>query len=87
MKKAPIENSFLSNDGKGFELGVFDAVVFEALADDAHAWVTLAGNGERWAIYMPHWRLVSPEPSVDVDEKTTGATLMRWLGRMPLLAH
>ena len=71
LKKAPIENSFLSNDGKqGFEFGEsFDAVAFDALADDAHAWVTLAGNGERWAIYMPHWRLVSPEPSADVDEK------------------
>lgn len=71
LKKAPIENSFLSNDGKqGFEFGEsFDAVAFDALADDAHAWVTLAGNGERWAIYMPHWRHVSPEPSADVNEK------------------
>ena len=71
LKKAPIQSSFLSNDGKqGFETGdTFEAVAFEGLADEAHAWITLAGNGERWAIYMPHWVLIEPESKPDVDDK------------------
>ena len=71
LKKAPIQSSFLSNDGKqGFEIGeTFQAVAFEGLADEAHAWVTLAEVSERWAIYMPHWVLIEPEPSSDVEDK------------------
>ena len=71
LKKAPIQSSFLSNDGKqGFEAGeTFEAVAFEGLADEAHAWVTLAEAGERWAVYMPHWTLIEPEPSSDVEDK------------------
>ena len=71
LKKAPIQSSFLSNDGKqGFETGeTFEAVSFEGLADDAHAWVTLAEVGERWAIYMPHWMLIDPPSSPDIADK------------------
>ena len=70
LKKAPIQSSFLSNDGKqGFEAGeTLEAVSFEGLADDAHAWVTLAEVGERWAIYMPHWVLAKPVPSADAGD-------------------
>ncbi len=71
LKKAPIQSSFLSNDGKqGFETGeTFEAVAVEGLADQAHAWVTLADSGERWAIYMPHWLLIDPEPRTDDDDR------------------
>lgn len=71
LKKAPIQSSFLSNDGKqGFETGeTFEAVAFEGLADEAHAWVTLAEVGERWAVYMPHWMLIEPQSSPDDNDK------------------
>ena len=71
LKKAPIQSSFLSNDGKqGFEIGeTFEAVSFEGLADEAHAWITLKEVGERWAIYMPHWVLIEPEPSPDSNDQ------------------
>lgn len=71
LKKAAIESSYLSNDGKqGFETGeTIDVVKVEAMAEDSHAWVTLANSNERWAIYLPHWQEVSPRPSLDVEEK------------------
>ncbi len=71
LKKAPIDNRFLSSEGRqGFETGeCFDASSVEGLADDAHAWITVAGLGEKWAIYMPHWKLIEPLPIPDVDEK------------------
>lgn len=71
LKQAAIDNKFLSNDGKqGFETGeAIEVVSFEGMADNAHAWITLAELGERWAIYIPHWMLAWPKPSADVDEK------------------
>ena len=86
LKKAPIQSYSLSNDGKqGFETGeAFEAVSFEGLADEAHAWITLAGNNERWAIYMPHWQYSSSRsPSLMSTTKWTGVTLavQSWLCR------
>ena len=71
LKKAAIESSYLSNDGKqGFETGeTIDVVRVEAMAENSHAWVTLAGSNERWAIYLPHWQEVSARPSLDIEEK------------------
>ena len=61
----------MSNDGKqGFETGeTIDVVRVEAMAENSHAWVTLAGSNERWAIYLPHWQEVSARPSLDIEEK------------------
>lgn len=71
LKKAPIQSSFLSNDGKqGFEVGeTIDVVKLEAIAEDSHAWVTLADSEEVWAIHLPHWQEVSARPSLDIKEE------------------
>tara|TARA_A100001035_G_scaffold278365_1_gene277122 strand:- start:157 stop:1176 length:1020 start_codon:yes stop_codon:yes gene_type:complete len=71
LKKAAIESSYLSNDGKqGFETGeTIDVVKVEVMAEDSHAWVTLADSNEQWAIYLPHWQEVSSRPSLDIKEK------------------
>ena len=71
LKQAPIESKFLSSDGKqGFEIGEeVEAVSFAGLAENAHAWITLAEIGERWSIYIPHWQFVFPDPAKDVDEE------------------
>lgn len=56
LKKAPIDSRFLSSDGKrAVAIGdVLKAKELEEIASDSHAWVTLA-DGERWAIYGPHF--------------------------------
>ena len=70
LKKAPIQSSYLSSDGKqGFEIGeTIEVVKFDAIAEDSHAWVTLADSGEVWAINSPHWQEISARPSLEVDD-------------------
>ena len=83
LKQAPIESKFLSNDGKqGLEAGeTLDAVAFEGLAENSHAWITLADIGERWAIYIPHWEMVLPEPIEDVEEQVDWGNFAAYVGK------
>ena len=71
LKKAPIDDRYLSNDGRqGFEFGeILNVVAVEDIAEDSHVWVTLEGSNERWAMYSPHWQEVTARPSLDEYEK------------------
>lgn len=71
IKQAPIASIYLSADGRqGMEPGEFiEVVAVDEIAQNAHAWVTLKENGERWAIYLPHWQAQTAKPSLDEFEK------------------
>jgi GH24 family phage-related lysozyme (muramidase) len=73
LKKAPIDGYYLSDAGKkpvakGEPLAVARV---EEIPADSHAWFTLNGNGERWAVFLPHWGEESarpvPQPAKTVD--------------------
>ena len=63
LKKSPVDSKYLSDDGKKpIKKGeAIKVAKVESIAENAHAWYTLEGTGERWAAYGPHW---SPEPSL-----------------------
>ena len=57
LKKSPIVSSELSADGKKASKkgDVLRVSRLDEIPRDSHSWATLAGSGERWAIYGPHW--------------------------------
>ena len=57
LKKATIDSRYLSDEGKQvIEKGrTIETARFEDIPRGSHAWVTLRGTGERWAIDLPHW--------------------------------
>lgn len=68
LKKAPIESSWLSELGqRPIPSGtVLEVSRLEEIPADSHGWITVAGSGERWAIFLPHWRqgpAARPAPS------------------------
>lgn len=73
LKKAAIDGHYLSDAGKRpISKGDMIAVTrLDEIPSDSHAWATLNGTGERWAIYTPHWLeeqakpAPAPQPQVD----------------------
>lgn len=67
LKKAPIDGHYLSEAGKKpVAKGELVAITkLDEIPGDSHAWVSLLGSGERWAIFMPHWleEQAKPAPS------------------------
>ena len=58
LKKAPLNNLYLSDTGKRFmeeEEEIWVSKV-EDVRENNHCWVTLIGSGERWMIDRCHWR-------------------------------
>lgn len=86
LKKAPIESSWLSDLAKRtITTGtVLEVSRLEEIPADSHGWVTLAGSGERWAAFLPHWRqgpAASPAPSAPakVNWSDFGAPVGRYV--------
>lgn len=65
LKKAAIDSRYLSDAGKRpIASGELVAVSkLDEISGDAHAWVTLLGSGERWAIFTPHWLEEQAKPA------------------------
>ena len=74
LKKAAIESIYLSSDGKqGMDHGdVIEIAHLEEIPCSSHAWVTLRGSGERWAIYLPHWLPKSVNESLRAVQTSSG---------------
>ena len=73
LKKAPIDSHYLSDAGKK-PVSKGELISFSKLDEipaDSHAWVSLLGSGERWAIFTPHWleeqAKPAPTPAPRVD--------------------
>lgn len=85
LKKAPISAGYLSDTGKQpCSIGKVVAVSrLEEIPADSHAWVTLEGGSERWAIYLPHWREESAKPAAakpkTIDWSNFGCSVGRYL--------
>lgn len=65
LKKAPIDSHYLSDAGKK-PISKGELISFSKLDEipaDSHAWVSLLGSGERWAIFMPHWLEEQAKPA------------------------
>lgn len=73
LKKAAIDSHYLSDAGKR-PIGKGELIAVSKLDEipsNSHAWVTLNGTGERWAIYTPHWleekAVPAPAPALKID--------------------
>jgi len=65
LKKAPIDSHYLSDAGKK-PVSKGELISFSKLDEipaDSHAWVSLLGSGERWAIFTPHWLEEQAKPA------------------------
>lgn len=93
LKKAPIDGKYLSELGKrALAQGtVLTVSRCEEIAGDSHAWVTLEGESERWAAFLPHWRpAASPAPATAparVDWSDFAAPVGRYLSVGEVLQH
>lgn len=65
LKKAAIDGHYLSDAGKRpVAKGELLAISrLDEIPGDSHAWVSLNGSGERWALFMPHWLEEQAKPA------------------------
>lgn len=83
LKRAPIDSAWLSDLGKrAVATGeVLKISRLEEIAADSHAWATLEGSGERWALFLPHWRqggAPAPTPAPPASPPATTPAAIRW---------
>jgi putative chitinase len=83
LKKAPIDARYLSELGskKIPMLGTISVARLEEIAADSHAWVDLAYEAGRWAIYLPHWEPQAPAkpPGKQVDWSDFSASVGKYI--------
>jgi putative chitinase len=83
LKKAPIESKYLSELGaKPMPAHTTISVArMEEIAGDSHAWVELAFNAGRWAIFLPHWETQAPPkpPGKQVDWSDFSASVGKYI--------
>lgn len=94
LKKAPIDRKYLSTEGlQSADAGTVISVSrVDEIPANAHVWFTLAGTGERWAAFAPHWQQVAlqaatppstppaaPKPLGPVDWSDFGAKVGKYI--------
>lgn len=93
LKRAAIQDDYLSDNGKQpIKKGETITVTrFEELPADSHAWITLQGSGQEWAIYVPDWSWESatqPEPKkCEIDWHDFGAMVSEFVSVGEILQY